>query len=120
MGLKAAHGFKKSGLLAAARRSQAPERFDFVQKSQRHFSQRVQPAIKRYFVQQSPRVHSNRRRNIFCSPNRGTHSLPPEIKSSLPQQLSEKRHGALISGLAEHANRLLPHGHLWMAARRAN
>src|SRR6266446_6361646 len=43
-----------------------------------------------------------------------------EIKSSLPEQLSEQRHGALISGLAQHANRLLPHGHLWMTARRAN
>ena len=72
------------------------------------------------FVQQSPGVDSNRRRNIFCSPNRGTHSLPPETKSSLPQQLSEKRHGALVSGLTEHANRLLPHGHLWMTPRRTN
>src|SRR5437016_13036091 len=77
MGLKTAHGFRKSWLLAAARRSQAPERFDFVQKRQRYFSQRIEVAIKRYFVQQTPGVHTNRRRNIFRSPNRGTHSLPP-------------------------------------------
>src|SRR5207253_10295618 len=88
MGFKAANGFRKSWLLAAPRWSQAPERFEFVQKSQRHFFQRVEPAIKGHFVQQSPGVNSNRRRNIFCSPNRGTHSCL--LKLFIPLSLWEK------------------------------
>ena len=60
MGFKAANGFRKFWLLAAARWSQAPERFEFVQKSQRHFFQRVEPAIEAYIVElvRATRVHN--------------------------------------------------------------